>query len=97
MTVKAGGYRGSVQAALVVVSVPAVPVELELPVVLVHQHVQVLAPTVHLQVAAVAVAAAPAVEPLVHSVVAAESPRHVSRRERKEQSLNSARHLRLVA
>lgn len=64
-------------------------------VVLVHQLVQVLALTVHQQVAVVAVA--PAVEPLVRSVVAVESPKHVSRRERKEQSLNSARHHRLVA
>ena len=47
--------------------------------------------------AGAAVAVAPAVEPLVRSVVAAESPKHVSRRERKEQSSNSARHHRLVA
>jgi hypothetical protein len=87
----------SAQAVLVAVSVQAVPVELALPVVLVHQHVQVLVLTAHQQVAVAVVAVAPAVEPLVRSVVAAESPRHVSRRERKEQSLNSARHLRLVA
>ena len=87
----------SAQVALVAVSVPVVLVELvqvleqELP------HVPVLVLTVPPQVAVAVVAAVPAVELLVHSVVAAESPRHVSRRERKEQSLNSARHLRLVA
>jgi hypothetical protein len=87
----------SAPVVLVAVSVPVVLVELvqvleqELP------HVPVLVLTVPPQVVAQVVAVVPVVEPLVHSVVAAESPRHVSRRERKEQSLNSARHLRLVA
>jgi hypothetical protein len=76
-------------------SVKVLPVELQ--VVQEHQHVQVLVLTVHQLVAAVVVAVVPAVEPLVLSAVAAASPRHVSRRERKEQSLNSARHHRLVA
>lgn len=87
----------SVQVVLVAVSVPAVLVELVQALEQALPHVQVLVLTVPPQVAVAVVAVAPAVEPLVRSVVAAESPRRVSRRERKEQSLNSARHLRLVA
>ena len=87
----------SAQVVLVAVSVPVVLVELVQVLEQALPHVPVLVLTVPPQVAVAAVAVDPAVEPLVHSVVAAESPRHVSRRERKEQSLNSARHLRLVA
>jgi hypothetical protein len=91
---------------VLVSSVQVVPVAVSVPVALVVlaqvreqalHHAPVLGLTVPPQVAVAAVAVVPAVEPLVRSVVAAESPRHVSRRERKEQSLNSARHLRLVA
>ena len=87
----------SVQAVPVVVSALAVPVVQVHPVVLVLQHVPDLVLTVHQQVAVAVVAVAPAVEPLVRSVVAAESPRHVSRSGQREQSSNSARHHRLVA
>ena len=94
------------QAQVQVSSVQVVPVAVSVPVALVVlaqvreqalHHAPVLGLTVPPQVAVAAVAVVPAVEPLVRSVVAAESPRHVSRRERKEQSLNSARPLRLVA
>jgi hypothetical protein len=83
----------SVPAELVAVSVPVVLAELVQVLEQALPHVQVLVLTVPPQVVALVVAVVPAVEPRVHSVVAAESPRHVSRRERKEQSLNSARHL----
>lgn len=84
----------SVLVLLVAVSAPAVPVH---QVALEPPHVPDLALTVHPQVAVAVVAVVPVVELPVRSVVVAESPRHVSRRERKEQSLSSARHLRLVA
>ena len=87
----------SVQVVLVAVSVPVVLVELVQVLEQALPHVPDLVLTVPPQAVAQVVAVVPAVEPLVRSVVAAESPRHVSRRERKEQSLNSARHLRLVA
>jgi len=87
----------SVQVVLVAVSVPVVLVELVQVLEQALPHVPDLVLTVPPQAVAQVAAVVPAVEPLVRSVVAAESPRHVSRRERKEQSLNSARHLRLVA
>jgi hypothetical protein len=81
----------------VAVSVPVALVELAQALVLVPPRVPVLVLTVHPQVAVAAVAVVPAVEPLVRSVVAAESPRHVSRSGQREQNSNSARHRHLVA